>query len=132
MRAETIAGRQRLYLLARVVIARHYRRELSLALVARGLGSSPRQLQRAFEQFGGSTFSEELLARRMSVGAQLLVQQRWISVEHVARLVGYSQSAHFARVFRRRYGLSPVRFRELALQAREAEAELRSAAGARS
>ena len=117
MRPETIAARQRLYLLARVVIARHYRRELTLALVARGLGSSPRQLQRAFEQFGETTFSEDLLARRMSVGAQLLVQQRSIRVEDVARLVGYSQAPHFARLFRRRYGLSPARFRAAALRA---------------
>ena len=119
MRPETIAMRQRLYLLARVVIMRHYRRELTLALVARGLGSSPRQLQRAFEQFGGTTFSEDLLARRMSVAAQLLVQQRSIRVEDVARLVGYSQAPHFARLFRRRYGLSPARFRAVAIQAEE-------------
>ncbi len=117
MRPETIAARQRLYLLARVVIARHYRRELTLALVARGLGSSPRQLQRAFEQFGETSFSEDLLARRMSVGAQLLVQQRSIRVEDVARLVGYSQAPHFARAFRRRYGLSPARFRAVAIEA---------------
>jgi AraC-like DNA-binding protein len=40
-------------------------------------------------------------------------------VEDVARLVGYSQGPHFARAFRRRYGLSPGRFREAALQASE-------------
>jgi AraC-like DNA-binding protein len=130
MRPETIATRQRLYLLARVVIMRHYRRELTLALVARGLGSSPRQLQRAFEQFGGTTFSEDLLARRMSVGAQLLVQQRSIRVDDVARLVGYSDAAHFARAFRRRYGLSPARFRAVAIEAAARRAgALRTTAG---
>ncbi|HSZ14364.1 MAG TPA: helix-turn-helix transcriptional regulator [Solirubrobacteraceae bacterium] len=118
MRPETMAARQRLYLLARVVIVRHYRRELTLELVARRLGSSPRQMQRAFEQFGGTTFSEDLLARRMSVAAQLLVEQRSLSVEQVARLVGYSYGTHFACAFRRRYGLSPARFREAALRAR--------------
>ena len=34
MRPETLAARRRLYLLARVVVARHYRRELTLAMVA--------------------------------------------------------------------------------------------------
>ncbi len=119
MRSETIASRRRLYLLARVVIARHYRRELTLDVVARGLASSPRQLQRAFEQFGETSFREDLLARRLAVGAQLLVQQRSIPVEHVARLVGYSQAPHFASAFRRRYGMSPARFREASLQAEE-------------
>ncbi|MGO9322427.1 MAG: helix-turn-helix transcriptional regulator [Solirubrobacteraceae bacterium] len=119
MYPRTLSERRRLYLLARVVIARHYRRELTLAVVARALASSPRQLQRAYEQFGETTFREDLLARRMAVGAQLLVEQRSIPVDHVARLVGYSQAPHFAHAFRRRYGLSPARFRQAALQAEE-------------
>jgi AraC-like DNA-binding protein len=105
------------YLHARVVIARHYRRELTLALVARAIASSPRQLQRAFAQFGQASFSEELSARRMTVAAQLLIEQRSIAVEDVARLVGYTSGSHFARAFSRRYGLSPARFREQALRA---------------
>ncbi len=119
MRPDTLSSRRRLYLLARVVIARHYRRELTLAIVARGLATSPRQLQRAYAQFGESSFSEDLLARRMTVGAQLLAEQRSIPVAQVARLVGYSDGSHFASAFRRRYGRSPARFREAALQAEE-------------
>jgi AraC family transcriptional regulator of adaptative response / methylphosphotriester-DNA alkyltransferase methyltransferase len=115
--ASTFATRQRLYLLSRVVVTRHYRRPLTLAEVARALSSSPRELQRAYAQFGQTTFSEDLLARRMAVGAQLLVEQRSIRVEDVARLVGYSRGPHFARAFRRHYGLSPARFRKAALQA---------------
>ena len=34
----------------------------------------------------------------------------------VARLVGYRQKGHFARAFRRRFGLSPAGFRERALR----------------
>jgi AraC-like DNA-binding protein len=117
--ARTISDRRRLYLLARVVVARHYRGQLTLAAVARALASSPRQLQRAYAQFGECTFSEDLLARRMRAGAQLLVEQRSIPVHDVARLVGYSQGPHFAHAFRRRYGMSPARFRRAALQAEE-------------
>jgi AraC family transcriptional regulator, regulatory protein of adaptative response / methylphosphotriester-DNA alkyltransferase methyltransferase len=113
---QTRSSRRRLYLLARVVVARHYRRQLTLAVVARALASSPRQVQRAYAQFGQTSFSEDLLARRMSVAAQLLIEQRAIPVRDVARLVGYRQAPHFARAFRRRYGLSPARFRERASQ----------------
>jgi len=126
----TISDRQRLYLLARVVIVRHYRQELTLTEVARALSSSPRQLQRAFAQFGETTFREDLLARRMAVGAQLLVEQRSIPVEDVARLVGYSEGAHFASAFRRRYGLSPARFRAAALVAQRERASDAAALGA--
>jgi len=114
VRVQTASSRQRLYLLSRVVVVRHYRRALTLAEVARALATSPRQLQRAYAQFGDTTFSEDLLARRMAVGAQLLAEQRSIPVAHVARLVGYSQGPHFARAFRRRYGMSPARFRRAA------------------
>jgi AraC-like DNA-binding protein len=119
VRPETISTRQRLYLLARVIVVRHYRRDLTLEEVAKALASSPRQLQRAYAQFGGMSFREDLLARRTAVGAQLLIEQRSIPVDDVARLVGYSQGPHFARAFLRRYGLSPGRFREEALQTRE-------------
>jgi AraC family transcriptional regulator, regulatory protein of adaptative response / methylphosphotriester-DNA alkyltransferase methyltransferase len=119
MHPETLAARQRLYMLARVVVARHYRRDLTLALVARALSSSPRQVQRAYAQFGALSFREDLHARRMAAAAELLLEQRSIPVRDVARLVGFSQPPHFARAFRRRYGLSPARFRAQGRQAEE-------------
>jgi AraC family transcriptional regulator of adaptative response / methylphosphotriester-DNA alkyltransferase methyltransferase len=117
MRSDTVAARQRLYLLARVVVMRHYRQQLTLTDVARALSSSPRQLQRAYAQFGDTSFTADLLARRMSVAAGLLIEQRSLSVADVARLVGYRQAPHFARAFRRRYGLYPADFRAAASNA---------------
>lgn len=111
---DTRRARRRLYLLSRVIVARHYRRRLTLTVVARALSSSPRQVQRAYAQFGEESFQEDLLGRRMAAGAQLLVEQPGVAVRDVARLVGYRQAPHFARAFRRRYGLSPARFREAA------------------
>jgi AraC-like DNA-binding protein len=111
---QTLASRRRLYLLARVVVARHYRRRLTLADVAGAVASSPRQVQRAYAQFGELSFAEDLLARRMTAAAQLLAEQPAIPVRDVAHLVGYRQAAHFAGAFRRRYGLAPARFREQA------------------
>ena len=119
MHPETVSARRRLYLLARVVVARHYRRRLTLAVVAGALSSSPRQLQRVYAQFGEITFQEDLLARRMAAAAELLAKQRAIPVREVARLVGYRQAPHFALAFRRRYGLSPARFRDRALHTEE-------------
>jgi AraC-like DNA-binding protein len=119
VRAETVASRRRVYLLSRVVVARHYRRELTLEMVARAVSSSPRQIQRAYEQFGEQSFHEDLLARRMSAAAQLLIEQRSIPVADVARLVGYTHASYFARSFRRRYGLSPADFRRASAQAGE-------------
>jgi AraC family transcriptional regulator, positive regulator of tynA and feaB len=115
---DTAGSRRRLYLLARVVVTRHYRRPLTLAVVARALSTSPRQLQRAYAQHGFS-FQEDLYARRMAVAAQLLSDQPAIAVSDVGRLVGYP-SSYFARAFRRRYGLSPALYRNRARRHRAA------------
>ena len=56
----------------------------------------------------------------MGAAAQLLVEQPAIAVRDVARLVGYRQAPHFASAFRRRYGLTPARFRAVRRQAVQA------------
>jgi AraC-like DNA-binding protein len=45
------------------------------------------------------------------IAAAELLSQPTITVRDVARLVGYGQPPHFARTFRRRYGVSPSVFR---------------------
>jgi AraC-like DNA-binding protein len=99
-------------------VARHYRRRLTLEVLAAVLASSPRELQRAYAQFGSLTFREDLQGRRLRAAAGLLAEQPSIPVAVVARLSGYSQAPHFGRVFRARFGLPPGRFREQALLAR--------------
>jgi AraC-like DNA-binding protein len=111
MRPSTIEQHRLLYLQAHRVIARHYRRPLRLDELARQLASSPRQLKRAYAQCGHLTFREDLLTRRLSVAARLLIEYPAVSVRDVARLVGFSQAPHFAKAFQRRYGLTPMRFR---------------------
>jgi len=113
VRATTLSERRRLYLQARVIVARHYRRDLTLETVSQALSCSSRQLQRAYAQFGELTFHEDLVARRMSAAAELLAGQA-IPIRDVARLVGYRNAAHFAAAYRRRFGVSPARFRQQA------------------
>lgn len=105
-------------MLARVIVARHYRQELTLERVAQALESSPREIQRAYAQFGECSFREDLLTRRMKVAADMLLEQRAIRVADVGRLVGYRDGSHFASAFRRRYGLSPARFRAVGAAAK--------------
>lgn len=122
MRTEaTRAARHELCLAARALVARQYRRRLTLAQVAATLGSSPRQLQRAYAEHAPIGFREDLLERRMQAAAELLVSQPAIATADVGRLVGYGEGPHFARAFRRGFGVSPARFRAQA-RARAARA----------
>jgi AraC-like DNA-binding protein len=121
MRPNTFRERRRIYLHARVLVARHYRRALTVEAVARAVACSPRQLQRAYAQFGELTFQEDLAARRMAAARELLAQQA-IPVHDVARLVGYRHGSPFAHAFAARYGLAPARFRERAREAQRQRA----------
>ena len=89
------------------MIARRYGDpDLSLARVAHEIATSRRQLQRAFAEAGGTSFSRELQRVRMARAAQLLADGS-LPVQSVAGAVGYRQAAQFAKVFRRHHGVPP-------------------------
>jgi AraC family transcriptional regulator, regulatory protein of adaptative response / methylphosphotriester-DNA alkyltransferase methyltransferase len=111
VRPSTLERRRDLYRDALEVIRlRHADPDLSLALVAREIATSRRQLQRALAEVGNTTFSRELQRARMRRAAELLLT-RSLPVQAVAGAVGYRQAAQFAKVFRRHHGSSPSSFR---------------------
>jgi AraC-like DNA-binding protein len=110
MREQTVSERRRLYLRACALIEQGYRRSLTLSAVAAILAISPRQLQRAFAQFGDRTFREELLWRRMTAADELLARPA-VPLDAIPHLVGYRRGSQFARTFRRHYGVSPSAYR---------------------
>jgi AraC family transcriptional regulator, regulatory protein of adaptative response / methylphosphotriester-DNA alkyltransferase methyltransferase len=114
VRPSTVQRRGVLYSDACAVIRRRYAEDgLSLASVAREIATSRRQLQRAFAEAGGTSFSRELQRVRMARAAELLLD-RSLPVQEVAGAVGYRQPAQFAKVFRRHHGTPPSSFRRSA------------------
>ena len=110
MRPSTAYRRRQLYLEAVEIVQREYREDLSLDDLARRLASSRRQLQRAFEEAGHTTFRACLQHVRMARAAELL-RDRSLPVNRVATAVGYRQPAQFAKAFRRHHGRPPSDFR---------------------
>jgi AraC family transcriptional regulator, regulatory protein of adaptative response / methylphosphotriester-DNA alkyltransferase methyltransferase len=110
-RARTAEGLTGLYRESCAIVLRHYRRPLTVAVVARALASSPRQVQRAFDEVGETSFSAFLREVRLRNAAELLARQP-LTVRQVSLLVGYRQPAHFAKAFRRRYGVTPAQYRD--------------------
>jgi two-component system response regulator YesN len=110
-RARTAESLSRLYRESCAIVLRHYRRPLTVAVVARALASSPRQVQRAFAEVGGTSFSAYVREVRLRNAAELIARQP-LTVRQVALLVGYRQPAHFAKAFRRRFGLTPAQYRD--------------------
>jgi AraC-like DNA-binding protein len=112
-RESTVQLMAELYVQAQVAVERGYRRPLTLAMLARGLAVSPRQLERAYDEIGLTTFAAHLRAVRLRNAAELLAHQP-LTVTDVARLVGYRQPSHFVKAFRRRFGITPGAFRDAA------------------
>ena len=102
-----------IYIHAQVAVERGYRRPLTLATLAHSLAVSPRQLERAYDEIGLTTFAAHLRAVRLGNAAELLAHQP-LTVTDVARLVGYRQPSHFVKAFRRRFGITPGAFRDAA------------------
>ena len=74
-RPRTAESLQGLYRESCAIVLRHYRRPLTVAVVARAIASSPRQVQRAFDEVGGTSFTAFLREVRLRNAAELLAAQ---------------------------------------------------------
>ncbi|MEL7332544.1 MAG: AraC family transcriptional regulator [Cyanobacteria bacterium J06560_2] len=78
----------------------------SLESLAKQIGMSERKLQQGFRQHFGTTVFGALRDYRMEQARQLLEKRR-MSVEAIAHTVGISHRGHFAKVFKRKFGVTP-------------------------
>ena len=86
---------------------------LGAAAVASALGVSVRHLHRVFAS-QGQTLGEYVRERRLQQCRAALEDERWRdrSVTEIAFSCGFSDSAHFSRSFKSRFGISPRKFRQ--------------------
>jgi AraC-like DNA-binding protein len=89
--------------------------DLSTQQVAAALRVSPRYL-RALMAAHGETVSSLILRRRLEEAAKQLASPLWRDrqISDIAFSWGFKSSAHFARVFRDRYGMTPREYRRCA------------------
>lgn len=90
-------------------------RSCSLAELAAGAGSSPTHLSRLFRAEMGVSPGWALRVLRLQRAATLLTRTS-LSVQAVARLVGFATPFHFSDTFRRHYRMSPTDYRRLAME----------------
>ena len=84
--------------------------DLSLEFAAGVCNTSKRTLQRKLTEMG-THYSEVLANARFRAACQML-QTPGMKVIDVAKRLGYSDSAHFARAFRRIAGVTPREYRQ--------------------
>ena len=89
----------------------HYATDFSLDSVAELFHFNPSYFSTLFKSLSGSSFTDYLLAVRMS-HAQELLANRAEKIIAISAKVGYRDPSYFARVFKRRFGLSPEEYRK--------------------
>lgn len=107
-REETLLPPNRLYLVANY-LDQHCLEEISLDLISEKFGYSTSYLVRAFKRHFNMTPHAYRLNRRVQLGKQALKQGQAIS--SVAQTVGFSDQAHFQRVFKERVAATPDQYR---------------------
>ncbi len=91
---------------ARDILLANLEHPPSVMELAQQVGVSASTLQRQFRQLFGQTVVGYLTDQRMNLAEQLLRQGNCTVVE-IATLVGYSNPAHFAAAFKRKFGITP-------------------------
>jgi transcriptional regulator GlxA family with amidase domain len=89
----------------------HIERPLSLLELARIAKSSPRHLQRLFEDLMGKTPHQLYNEIRLKAGRDLL-QQSTLSVAEIALRSGFADASHFIRRYRDHFGETPTETRK--------------------
>ncbi|WP_170442096.1 GlxA family transcriptional regulator [Ruegeria arenilitoris] len=81
-------------------------RPISPSAVASRIGISTRQLERLFQKSVGDTPKKFLMEMRLQKARTLLLQTE-LSVLEVALSCGFESPSHFAKVYKRKFGVSP-------------------------
>ncbi|GAA4390909.1 AraC family transcriptional regulator [Hymenobacter koreensis] len=88
----------------------HYAEPPSLLQLARQFGTNDFKLKKGFKQLFGTTVFGYVAERRLTVAQQLIALTEQ-PLQEVAESVGFTNPAHFATAFKRKFGVAPSQMR---------------------
>lgn len=89
----------------------HYQRDISLSDAAHDVYLSPGYLSILFKKETGENFSKYLTDYRLRRASHLL-QNSNMKVNDIAVAVGIDNHSYFAKLFKSKFGVSPIQYRE--------------------
>lgn len=93
-----------------IFMENHLHRELPLSEMAQAVNLSPSRLQHLFKEETGMTPSQYLKSLRVRKASYLL-KTTFLSVKEIMQQVGITDKAHFAKDFKKVYGVTPTNYR---------------------
>jgi len=96
-------------------MAKNLDKPISLSRVAKEVHLSASRLSHLFTELESTSFRDRLIALRMEKAKDLLAHTSW-PVHDIALRVGYADPSFFCRIFAKRFGLSPGKYRTAMLR----------------
>lgn len=93
-------------------IKRNYNKKIGINEVANELFLSPSYFCMLFKKELGINFHDYLLSIRIDKAKHFLREKRY-TIQEISSLVGYKDTKHFSRLFKKEVGLSPTEYRKL-------------------
>lgn len=87
-----------------------YSREITVETLARYCGLDRHYLSRIFKERTGFTPQDYLVNTRMENAFALVISSS-LSISEISRSVGYTDIYNFSKMFKKRYGASPIQYR---------------------
>ena len=88
----------------------HLAEPVGVPEIAEACGMSRSTLERHFREHLRRSVTEELIRKRIERGCELLIATE-LSINNIARQVGFSTETYFFRVFRKVMGMTPRKYR---------------------
>jgi AraC-like DNA-binding protein len=99
----------------KAIIEQRYQDPPSLHQLALMVGTNVCKLKTGFKALFGTTVFEYLFDYRMELACkQLLDTDR--SIQEIADSIGYEYHSHFSTAFKRKFGLSPLEYRNITMR----------------
>lgn len=95
--------------LAKKILMENIQKPPTIVELSRLVGINQNKLKKGFKIIYEKTIKNFLINQRMEL-AQIMLLKEQKSIRHIAEEVGYTNSSHFARLFKRKYGVLPKNY----------------------
>jgi AraC-like DNA-binding protein len=87
---------------------------LPIIQLSRAVGINQNKLKTGFKRLYQNTIYGALFEYKMKQASEMLKTRQW-SISEIAEKIGYSHPGHFINAFKKKYGITPHRFRNLVI-----------------